>query len=88
MAFQDLALPYDRRAFRVPPWPEIFHQDDARRHGMPLAVAEFASLCERLLDYGVTWVEVPKASVAARADWLEAQLDHEEGGDDPSTGFC
>ena len=33
---------YNRAVFLAPPWPDIFTSDEARRHGMDEAVAEYA----------------------------------------------
>ncbi|WP_299989034.1 AAA family ATPase [uncultured Ruegeria sp.] len=72
---QILHLGYDPRVFLFPPWPEIFKQDEDRRHNWAAAIAEFEALCDRLLSYGFETTLVPKGSVAFRADWLEEQLE-------------
>lgn len=69
-----LDLQYDRLVYLVPPWPEIFEQDQDRRHDLSEAIAEYGALCDRLPVYGFQPVIVPKKPIPARADWLEAQL--------------
>ncbi len=69
-----LNLGYDQKVYLFPPWPEIFTQDDDRRHGIGEALAEYQALCDRLPHYGYRTVIVPKTAVDARADWLEEQL--------------
>ena len=60
--------------FLTPPWPEIYEMDAGRKHGYAEALAEYDALCDRLPDYGYETVEIPKASVAQRADWIEAYI--------------
>ncbi len=71
---QILHLGYDPCVFLFPPWPEIFEQDDDRRHNLAAAIAEYDALCDRLPDYGFVIENVPKGPVAWRADWLEERL--------------
>lgn len=65
---------YNPRVFLAPPWSEIHVVDEARQHGLDEAIAE----CDRLtaaypaLGYQVS--VLPKVSVAARADLVEAEL--------------
>ena len=65
---------YNQRVFLAPPWPEIHVVDEARRHGLDEAVAEYDRLAAAYpaLDYRVS--VLPKVSVAARADLVEAEL--------------
>ena len=65
---------YDETVYLAPPWPEIFEQDAERQHGLAAAVEEYEALCHFLPRYGHRIVVMPKAGVARRADWLEAQL--------------
>lgn len=65
---------YHDRVFLAPPWPEIYLTDAERRHGMEAAIAEYQRLCR---DYPALGYEVdilPKAGVAARADYVLARL--------------
>ena len=75
-AFRDASTryPYDTRMFMAPPWPEIFANDDERRHTFADAVAEFEMLVEAYGRLGYEIVMLPKVSVDARAAFLLAQL--------------
>jgi predicted ATPase len=68
------AYRYGPRVFMVPPWRELFAADAERRHGFEAAVAEYDALMRAYPAYGYATVVVPKADVAARADFLEAEL--------------
>lgn len=58
--------PYRATVFLVPPWPEIYVQDDARRHGLAEAESEYERLHAgyRRLGYRVTIL--PRAPLADR----------------------
>ena len=59
---------YHRRAFLVPPWPDIHVTDDARRHGLDEAIAEYDRLVGTYPALGYDVVVLPKVGVAERAD--------------------
>ncbi|WP_299647954.1 AAA family ATPase [uncultured Tateyamaria sp.] len=61
---------YDRTVFLAPPWPEIFVQDEDRRHGIKAAVQEFEQLNSSLQDLGYEVVMLPKVTVQERADFV------------------
>lgn len=65
---------YDRQIFLTPPWPEIYAQDDARKHGYNEALEEYHALCDRLPKLGYQIAVIPRTSVIDRADWIEAQI--------------
>lgn len=65
---------YNRAVFLVPPWPQIFTGDAARRHGMNEAVAEYARLEAAFLALGYDTDVLPKVSVEARADYVQSSL--------------
>ena len=65
---------FGRRVFLVPPWPELYAGDAERRHGFAAAVAEYEALMRSYPEHGYEVVVVPRASVRARADFLEAAL--------------
>ncbi|ABD56343.1 ATPase-like protein [Jannaschia sp. CCS1] len=67
-------LPYARRVFLTPPWPEIFVQDAARQHGLDDAEAEYLRLSQALDDFGYETHVLPKAPVQARVDIILADL--------------
>ncbi|SMC75522.1 Predicted ATPase [Fulvimarina manganoxydans] len=66
--------PYHRLVFMTPPWPEIYQTDDARRHDLGEAVAEYDRLITAYAALGYEAVVLPKFSVAERADFLLAAL--------------
>jgi predicted ATPase len=57
-----------RRVFMAPPWPEIFQQDEERRHGFEGAVAEYERLTATYRRLGYEIVILPKTSVAERTE--------------------
>lgn len=59
---------YDKDIFLVPPWPEIYENDDARRHDFEAAVDEYDDLSIRLPVWGYRTHIVEKAPVPDRAD--------------------
>jgi predicted ATPase len=62
------------RVFLLPPWGELFANDPERTHAFDEAVAEYESLLRAFPSHGYDPVLVPHASVAARADFVEATL--------------
>lgn len=69
------AYRYSSPVVMVPPWPELFAMDAERRHGIDDAVAEYHDLCEAYPAAGYDMVEMPRASVGERADWLAALVE-------------
>jgi len=61
---------YHRRVFLAPPWPEIYVTDSERRHSLDEAIAEWTDLCAVYPALGYDVFELPRASVAARADFV------------------
>ena len=65
---------YNETVFVAPPWPEIFRQDAERRHGLDAALEEYAPLLATYRRLGYRLVELPNIDVAARADFVLAEL--------------
>lgn len=65
---------YHRRVFLTPPWPEIFIQDQERRHDMTEAIAEYDRLLTAYADLGYDPIILPKITVSERADFVLSQL--------------
>lgn len=61
---------YHRRVFLAPPWPEIYVQDQERRHDMDMATAEYMRLLDAYPSLGYEISILPKAGVAERADFV------------------
>jgi predicted ATPase len=65
---------YHHTVYLTPPWPQIYHQDAARRHGFAEAVAEYDALCDWLPHWGYRTVDIPRLSVQDRVVWLLSQV--------------
>jgi predicted ATPase len=63
-------LRYNRTAFFTPPWPEIFRTDSERRHSLEDASASYEPLKATYERMGYEVVELPKVTVALRADFI------------------
>ena len=59
---------YHHRVFMAPPWPEIYVQDEERRHSIESAMAEYERLMHIYPALGYHVHVIPKTSVAERAD--------------------
>ncbi|CAK7021754.1 AAA family ATPase [Kerstersia gyiorum] len=70
---------YHHRVFLTPPWPEIYRQDAERRHDMNAAQEEFERLQRAYPATGYTLVQLPRMSVAQRADFVLETLDSSTG---------
>ncbi|MEN3950482.1 AAA family ATPase [Iodidimonas sp. SYSU 1G8] len=67
-------LRYRRIVFMVPPWGEIYRTDEERRHGFDEAVAAYRTLVKTYRSFGYDPLEIPRDSIAARADFVIARL--------------
>ncbi|WP_133770562.1 AAA family ATPase [Enterovirga rhinocerotis] len=65
---------YGQPVFVAPPWREIFVQDGERRQDFDEAVRTFEAMLKVYRDCGYDLVELPCASVAERADFVENRL--------------
>jgi predicted ATPase len=54
----------------MPPWPEIFSNDNERKHSFEDAVSNYATLLPTYARLGYQIVLVPKLDVSARADFV------------------
>jgi predicted ATPase len=61
---------YAPAVFITPPWPEIFTTDAERRHSFQDGLAEYPFTLEAYRQCGYQLVEVPKAPVAERVDFI------------------
>ena len=64
---------YDR-LFLAPPWPEIYEQDDDRRHSLAKALSDYDRVERAYLDAGYDPIILPRDTVAARADFVIESL--------------
>lgn len=65
---------YARRVFLVPPWREIFEQDDERKHSYAEAKQEFYGLQQAYQANHYEVLLIPKMPVQTRADFIERVL--------------
>lgn len=64
---------YDR-LFVAPPWPEIYVQDEDRRHSLDQALRDYDRVLQAYLDAGYDPIMLPRDTVAARADFILANV--------------
>lgn len=65
---------YRSEVFIAPPWREIFGQDEERKQDFAEAERTYQALLATYDDYGYRLCEVPRLSVEARADFIEARI--------------
>jgi predicted ATPase len=65
---------YRETVFLVPPWPEIFVNDNERRHSFADALAMYTALVTTYEEFGYRPITVPKVSVPARAEFVVRNL--------------
>ncbi|MCV3736292.1 AAA family ATPase [Rhizobium sp. TRM96647] len=68
-------LRYNATVFLTPPWPEIYAGDDERRHSYDEAVAQYDASLKTFARLGYRPVELPRASVGERVDFVLACLE-------------
>jgi predicted ATPase len=65
---------YAPTVFLAPPWEALFQTDAERRGSFESASAEYHDLATSFPANGYAVEEIPRASIAERADFLEARL--------------
>jgi predicted ATPase len=65
---------YYEKVFMMPPWPEIFSNDDERKHSFEDALASYEAQLRTYQRFGYQIIFVPKLGVSARADFVLSQL--------------
>ena len=70
----DLASLYHGTVFFAPPWADIYVMDAERTHGFDAAMREEASLRQAYPALGYEIVDLPKAPVEERADFVSRVL--------------
>ena len=68
-------LCYHKKVFVFPPWDAIYRQDAERKQTLEEAHESCNRLCESYKKLGYELLEVPQATVQARAQWILRQLD-------------
>jgi predicted ATPase len=66
---------YNDTVFVTPPWPEIYAQDHERRQDFAEAVRTYEVVVEGYREAVYIPVELPKASVGERADFVLEQIE-------------
>lgn len=66
---------FNEAVFLTPPWPEIYRQDAERQHGLDAAIVEYERLLRDYPALGYEVVELPKAPVAERADFVLRRIE-------------
>lgn len=61
---------YNRKAFILPPWLEIYHTDNERKQTWKEAVFTFQKMKETYLKYGYKTIEVPKDTIENRKNFM------------------
>jgi predicted ATPase len=61
---------YHHRVFIAPPWPEIFAPDRERKQTLEEAERTYTAMVETYAELGYELVELPRAPVAARLDFI------------------
>ena len=67
-------FPYLRKVMVLPPWEEIYCTDDERDQTFGEAVRVYAAVCDWYPRCGYELVEVPRASVKARCEFVLGTL--------------
>ena len=67
-------LRHNSKVFIAPPWREIFQQDQERKQNFNEAIRTFDALTDAYQDCGYELVELPRASVAERVDFMLQSL--------------
>lgn len=65
-----LTFIYNRKVFLVPPWEQIYCHDEERTQTYEEAVEVYQGILKVNLEYGRQVIELPKASVEERADFV------------------
>jgi predicted ATPase len=66
---------YNPKVFMLPPWPEIYTTDTERKQTFDEAVEVYHKMIGAYQDCGYELVEVPRAAVAARTDFIVRSCD-------------
>lgn len=66
---------YHQRVFIMPPWPEIYRQDQERKQSISEAIATYHRMVDVYQELGYTLVELPRDTIQKRVDFLLQHLD-------------
>lgn len=65
-----ISLVYNKKVFLTPPWEEIYCNDTERKQSFEEALEVYDNLFKIYSDFGYEIIELPKASVERRADFV------------------
>lgn len=66
---------YAQSVFLAPPWPEIFHQDDERKHDFSAAEEEYYRIKDALEELEYDICLLPKISIEQRVEFVLRSLE-------------
>ncbi|MCH5715619.1 AAA family ATPase [Niabella hibiscisoli] len=69
------ACPYSSPVFILPPWREIYQTDKERKQKWAEAVRTYEDMKQTYISYGYEVTDVPKDTVASRADFVLKLID-------------
>lgn len=69
-----LSLVYNKKVFLAPPWNEIYCNDKERKWSFEEALEVYQDLVKIYSDFGYEIIELPKASVESRADFVISHI--------------
>lgn len=65
---------YNQTVFFVPPWKDIFKNDDERKHDFHEALEEYKRLVTNYKNFGYKMEEIPKMSIDKRVEFVLKKL--------------
>lgn len=68
------SCPYHSKVFMLPPWEGIYETDTERKQTWEEAIFTFEKMKETYLGYGYEIIEVPKANVEERCDFVRRNI--------------
>lgn len=68
----------------APPWPEIYENDEDRRHSLEKALSDYERVHQAYADAGYEPVMLPRDTVTARADFVLGQVEATRAMDHPA----
>lgn len=75
MEMRAYEMEYNRNVFILPPWKEIYENDNERKQSLEVAKSTFECMVETYKEYGYHLIEVPKISVDQRVNFILNTLD-------------
>lgn len=65
---------YNQKVFITPPWEEIYQHDTERKQTWEEAVETYQRVAESYIEAGYQLVEIPKASILERVDYILSHI--------------